>query len=423
LDIFDNFTNREFARFVSVVAVIGFVAGAAMALFLIAQEFITDIVWNQVPALFSLQGDQGGPWFILALTTTGGVLVGLCLHLFGDHVGLLQQTIAIFQKTGRFEPKHVPAALLSIFLSLVFGASLGPEVAAIDMGGGLGTWVAERVKGMKERVRDLSFAGASGSLGGFLSSPFIGAIFAVELPHVQGLAFYAVLIPSIVAATTGFAAFHWITGVDFGALFPVPPYHEFVLLDSFYAVILGLLGGVMGILFIYSYRGFHQLVNPLAKHPVLRGLIGGAGLGLAGMVAPLVLFSGQHQFQTILDQGALMGVTALLFIFAVKILASSWCMATIFKGGPIFPLIFAGGTLGVIISILFPFIPPAVAITAVMAGMIVCVLKIPLVVIALLILVFMQRDIVVIATIATLASFLATLPFSLVPRPAQDKKE
>ena len=58
-----------------------------------------------------------------------------------------------------------------------------------------------------------------------------------------------------------------------------------------------------------------------------------------------------------------------------------------------------------------------------MAGMIVCVLKIPLVVIALLILVFMQRDIVVIATIATLASFLATLPFSLVPRPAQDKKE
>lgn len=108
------------------------------------------------------------------------------------------------------------------------------------------------------------------------------------------------------------------------------------------------------------------------------------GPGIAGMVSPFVLFSEQNEFKTGLDTGATAGVVVLLLLVAAKILASTWCMTMIFKGAPILPLTFAGGTPGL----------------AVMAEMIVCALKAPVVVIPLVALIVLQREILIIAAVA-----------------------
>jgi H+/Cl- antiporter ClcA len=91
-------------------------------------------------------------------------------------------------------------------------------------------------------------------------------------------------------------------------------------------------------------------------------------------------------------------------------------MATVFKGGPIFPLIFAGGTLGMAIGLLFPVIPLTVAITAVMAGMIVCILKSPTGVILFLVLIFLQWGIVLVVITGTVTGYLLTRKVSMIPR-------
>lgn len=52
----------------------------------------------------------------------------------------------------------------------------------------------------------------------------------------------------------------------------------------------------------------------------------------------------------------------------VKALLTSTSFATGFDGGPIFPLLFIGGTLGLAISKILTFIPEGVAVTAGMAG-------------------------------------------------------
>ena len=163
-------------------------------------------------------------------------------------------------------------------------------------------------------------------------------------------------------------------------------------------------------------------MTPLSGRPVLRGVLGGMVLGLIGIAAPLILFSGQYEFQTILIEGTALGATTLFLLVIAKILASTWCMATIFKGGPIFPLIFAGGTLGMAIALVFPFIPLTVAITAVMAGMIVCILKSPLGVIPFLILIFFQWGIILVVIVATLVGYLITKKVYMVPRPPESKK-
>lgn len=230
---------------------------------------------------------------------------------------------------------------------------------------------------MQSRVRKLAICGVAGSLGGF-------------------------------------AAYLWIARTSAGALYPVPPY-TFVLPDALYAALFGLAGAFGGVLFIGSYRLFTRLLAPLTGRHLLQGLLGGAGLGLVGIVAPIALFSGQIQFRTVLETGADAGAVMLLAIVFAKILASTWCMATVFKGGPVFPLIFAGGTLGMMADILAPTVPTALAVSAVMAGMIVCMLKMPFVVILLLALVFLQPDVVPVVIIATLAGHLPTRQVTLIP--------
>jgi len=338
----------------------------AMVLFLELQSLGEALLWPDSPP---------APFFALIIATAGGLVVGLCLHVFGDHVLLLQQGLMEFQKTGRFEPRHLPAGLLAIYLSLIFGASLGPEVAAIDMGGSMGTLAGDR---LRSRVRMLSNAGIVGALAGF----------AIYLQ---------------VARTAG------------GALYPLPPLGELLPLYLLYAAILGLAGAAAGVFFIGAFHLFCRLMAPIAGRYLIRGVAGGVGLGMAGTVFPLVLFSGQNEFKTVLETGATAGAVVLLLLVAAKVFASTWCMATIFKGGPIFPLIFAGGTLGLAVSLLVPTIPPAVAVPAVMAGMIVCVLKMPVAVIPLVALVFLQWEILIIVAIAAVAGYYTTRSVTMFP--------
>ena len=358
--------REESLRFVLVAVLLAAASGGAMALFLAVQHVGTTLVWPETPPL---------PLFTLVVTTVGGLAVGLCLHLFGDHVALLQEAIAEFRETGRFEPEHLPAALLAVYLSLIAGASLGPEVAAIDLGGGMGTAAGDRLRGMAKRVRDLATAGILGSL-------------------------------------VGFGVYVLLTGPA-GALYPVPPY-AFALLDLVSAAALGLLGGAAGVAFIAAYHVLHRLFSPLAGRHLLRGVIGGVGLGILGTIAPVVLFSGQTEFREVLAGGAAMGGLMLLALVGVKILASTWCMATVFKGGPVFPLFFAGGTLGMAVNLLVPAVPLAIAVPAAMAGMTVAVLKAPWVVVLLVAMVVLQWTVVPAVAVATVAGYLTTRWAALV---------
>jgi H+/Cl- antiporter ClcA len=61
-------------------------------------------------------------------------------------------------------------------------------------------------------------------------------------------------------------------------------------------------------------------------------------------------------------------VGALVLIVARKIVALSLCMATGFRGGRGFPVVFIGGTLGLAIHQAFTSVPLAVAAAAGMAG-------------------------------------------------------
>ena len=93
----------------------------------------------------------GGHWWWVAVTTGAGVVVGLLralMKLPAKVPGLVADI-----EGAHVDPKIVPGIVAVSAVSLIGGASLGPEQALGSMGGGAGTWMAER-KGLDNEDGD-----------------------------------------------------------------------------------------------------------------------------------------------------------------------------------------------------------------------------------------------------------------------------
>ena len=104
--------------------------------------------FEQPSGLFKIGGISFWP---LILLTIAGVLLGLAIKFFGQHAGL-GVAQGQYAKTGRIIPRYVPSILLEAFITLWSGAAVGPEGALVFLSGGVGTFIAERLRIEKDDV-------------------------------------------------------------------------------------------------------------------------------------------------------------------------------------------------------------------------------------------------------------------------------
>ena len=70
--------------------------------------------------------------------------------------------------------------MITAFVSLISGASLGPEAPLADACGGIGTLMSDRLKLDEQETRTMGYSGVSGMLAAFITSPFGGALLGLE---------------------------------------------------------------------------------------------------------------------------------------------------------------------------------------------------------------------------------------------------
>jgi H+/Cl- antiporter ClcA len=153
-------------------------------------------------------------------------------------------------------------------------------------------------------------------------------------------------------------------------------------------------------------------MQPLKNHLVLRGLIGGLGMGLIGALLPLTLFSGEAETTELILHATEIGLLALIVLALCKLLATSLLLATGWKGGYIFPIMFAGVALGMAGKLLFPSVPTAVTVAATVAGVLVAALRAPLFA-ALFTLILVQAETAPVVAVAVLVSAFLTALLAL----------
>jgi H+/Cl- antiporter ClcA len=172
--------------------------------------------------------------------------------------------------------------------------------------------------------------------------------------------YYRHAIPGLLAASFGYGVYWALLHTSFLGIYSFPNYASPRVIDLVWAILIGVVAGLVGTLYKLVFGLVHLVFAPLKTRPVVRAIVGGVVIGLVGSFLPLALYSGQNQLQEIIKNPAAYGVGLLLLLLLAKVLLTSTSYATGFDGGPIFPLLFIGGTMGLAISQVFPFIPQGV---------------------------------------------------------------
>ncbi|TVX86856.1 chloride channel protein [Paenibacillus agilis] len=389
---------------------IGGITGLLTWSFLAVVSVTTHLIWSDIPKMMDMKY-----WTIL-ICLIGGVLVGLCQKYFGNYPRTMDQVMAEFKTTKRIDYRSLYKSVITAICVLSFGASLGPEAALVGIVGGLATWSGDAIKSfvkkrtvLKEHGEIVIEYSVEAAVGMIFRSPLFGASTLLEDKKDSKRMKWIKTLVYAVTTAAGFIIFILLSKIDnrqftladFGA--------AHVGVNELVAIIPLIL---LGVLFAKLYEWFghilHNVLKPLEQYKVIKAVIGGLMLGLIGTLLPITMFSGEHELTELAVEWTHMSAYLLLGIGIVKLFLTEFCLASGWRGGHIFPIIFAGVSIGYGIAMLFP-VDPVTSITVVTTALSSAVLQKPIAVVLLFVMLFPIKLIVLIVLAAYLPMFVFKL--------------
>ena len=307
----------------------------------------------------------GGQWWWVAVTAGAGLVVGLLRRLMRlpeEIPGLIPDL-----QEGHVDPRLVPGIAVVSAVSLIGGASLGPEKALGALGGGAGSWIAQRRRLSREDAQLCTLSGFGGAYGGLFSSTLIVVMLIMEVARPGGQRFAKSLAATIVASSVSFGIYFVIAGAVFLDYYQVPQY-DFKDWHLLAGVLLGLFAAVLVTVLVAVTMAAARLFGRLKVPDIAKSVLGGVVFGVLGVALPLTMFSGGDQLKTVLDRSETLGLGLLVATLIAKMLAFGVSQGSGFVGGPIFPSLFIGGTAGVIVHEVIPGVPLGLAFACVLAA-------------------------------------------------------
>ncbi|MFV0256947.1 MAG: chloride channel protein [Acidimicrobiales bacterium] len=407
----EPFATRHFWRVITGSVIVGLASAVFCVVFLSLEHAMTSWLWGEEEAPM---GWFSGSWTAVAILVGAAVIVGLLrrwMTIDGADPNFIAEMVE-----GRVPwQRGLQFGTLGL-VSLVGGASVGPEAPLGTVGGAVGTAVGDRLEpGVPETTEDLTYAGISGVFGGLGIFPFAGPIMASEVNNTRWQAAPHRLLPGIVSATAAVAVLYPTVGTPFLDLYDLdtPALQvRWILL----AVAFGVLGAALGTVAMLALGVSARLAGRVTD-PVIRATVAGVVIAAVGYAVPLTLFSGRDQLTGILAGGAEVTVGLLLVVIVGKIVTFTLAMRWGFFGGPIFPLIFIGAVCGTLVHIAIPSVPLPVAAPAMAAAVAVAVVPLPLMVMVFTTMMFgLQLELGVIPAVAVVTSFVLVQGTGVDPR-------
>jgi H+/Cl- antiporter ClcA len=280
-----------------------------------------------------------------------------------------------------------PGTLVSSFLSLFSGASVGPEGPLAFLIAEISSWVREKLKVSKESALGFDVAALSSAYNGIIGSPLFTGVFATEfnVGKKDGLKFLAW---NLVAGVIGFLFIYFIGLKSFANFLSFPPLQEITGAEVIYAVILGVLGAFVAVLMGLAMKGIGTLTERIFRGRIMaRIMAAGVIIAIVCYFIPDLMFSGETQIHSIIGGAAGIGIAMLLLMAALKALLLALSFKSGYLGGPIFPTIFTCTMIGLALSLAFPGVPSGILVLCLMVAVITLALGVPLTAILLVVVV------------------------------------
>jgi H+/Cl- antiporter ClcA len=363
--------TRQVLLFSVLGAVLGIISALLLSGFTVVFDQGQTLMWDTVPGWLGL--DPYGVW-VFAPLLLSGLLVGVVVSRFDARAGHLPA--AGVAMTGAAPGRDVPIVLAVALIGLIGGASLGPEAPLIFAMLFVADLAARR---LPAQARPLARSTAvSGLLGALLSAPLAPPVLLLEGAALAGPTLYLVLIPAFAAALGGVWTMESLLGRG-SAAYQLPAYGTFHWWHVLVALGIGVLGGAIGRVIIVAYRFLRERIGTVGR-PIVAAVLGGLVAALvAYVVGDLTLFSGETELNQLIDQFDSLGTSKLIQITLGKMVAVLAVALTGFRGGLIFPMVFIGGSTGLVVASLSDgHIPIALGVACGMASVPMANLRFPL---------------------------------------------
>ena len=334
-------THTQYTGLVVVATLIGLLGAAGSIVF---QAAIATAA-RGFNALAEALGAWGSAQPLAApiVLAAGGIALLALERLFPDHAlgyGFPRFLEMVHLEGGRVKRRWMIVKTLGAAISLGAGASVGREGPIAQIGGSIGSFVAQLLR-LESRLKLLVACGAAAGIATTFNAPIGSVMFAQEIV-LQGkveLAHFSLIVISTATAVIASRAlggtetvFH-IRHFEFGA------YQEIVT----YA----LMGLFLGALAAAYVRFFHATLERVAKLRIgtAARLIGGLVLvGIVGAFLPLNLSDGYPVINDAL--AGKLPATLMVTLAVAKIATSSLSLACGAPGGVFGPIFFIGAMSG-----------------------------------------------------------------------------
>ncbi|MGW2178535.1 ion channel protein [Streptomyces sp. NPDC001732] len=362
------------ARRLLPVIVPALAVGVASALVLLGVSLLAEklqgVLWETLPDALSI-GRYSTLWMI-AMLTASGLAVGLLIRAVPGHAGPDPATTGLVDPP--LPPAVVPGLLLVTVLTLASGVSLGPENPITAANVALAFWLGRRFAPGTSAELWLSLA-AAGTVGALFGTPVAAALILSEtLASRPGpRALWDRLFGPLAASAAGALTMTLLAHPSFDL--SLPPYTRPHWGDLLSAAVIALAGAALGLLAVYAFPYVHRAFRAL-RHPVLALALGGLLLGLLGALGGhLTLFKGLDEVKTLTatPEGWSAGeFAAMAVVKTAALLIAATCG---FRGGRIFPAVFVGVALGLCAHALVDRVPPALAVTCGVLGVLLAITR------------------------------------------------
>ncbi|AUU92214.1 ion channel protein [Enterobacteriaceae bacterium ENNIH3] len=348
--------------------IIGVASSLVLLLVMKVAAVLQLILWNGLPYRLGFTPDS--PFWVIMMLTLTGLAVGLVIRYSAGHGGPDPATEPLIGA-----PVHVsalPGLLVALVLGLAGGVSLGPEhpimVLNIALAVALGGKLFPRVAPL-----DWTILASAGTIGALFGTPVAAAlIFSQTLNSNTDLPLWDRLFAPLMAAAAGALT----TGLFFHPHFalPVAHYPQMHLVDIISGAVVCAIAIALGMVAVWCLPRLHQLMHRL-KSPVLMLGIGGFILGVLGVIGGnITLFKGLDEMQQ-MAFAQTFTVTDYLLFAVIKLAALVVAAACGFRGGRIFPAVFVGVALGLMLHEHVNAVPAAITISCAILGLVLVVTR------------------------------------------------
>ncbi|MBU0490381.1 MAG: chloride channel protein [Chloroflexi bacterium] len=343
--------EAEMLILLTLALLIGLGAGVGAVIFRWLINTVTWLSFTVAPDVLSFMGS----YYVIIIPAIGGAIVGPLIYFFAREAkghGVPEVMEAVALRGGRIRPVVVVVKALASSICIGTGGSVGREGPIVQIGAAWGSTLGQVLHMPENRIKSFVACGAAGGIAATFNAPIAGVIFALEVIHGEftALSFSTVVVSSVAASVVGRVAFGNVPA------FIAPEYSLVSLWEYPLYAILGLLAGLLAVVFVFVLYKTEDLFDLWHFPEYLKPIVGGLIIGTIGLVFPQIFGVGYETMDKALVGD--LGFGLLLALILVKVVATSITIGSGGSGGVFAPSLFLGavmgGSFGKVVNALFP---------------------------------------------------------------------